>query len=538
MYNKILKYLFFISLFGLIFTSCQKEELIQTNGEENENVEVITTDEDEIVLGEEFNDPFAFENMKKAYKKLQEEGKINSKEEIEPTHLYVKFLPENFEDLDILEADKIPLYDYPLNYEIVEGGTYYSEPEIQEENSIWLYSVVDINYKFSDIPYEIIYEVYIPTESEDELEKTAFEIAGLSNEINLQKGSRYTPSGVVEVWNTIGTDRLVGVNNVKVETRYGTKFAYGYTNSSGSFSVNKQYRYKVHFKVIFKNSRVKTWRYYSAGKITIGGSRKTLNYDIYRGNNEKTWTWATTVNAVADYYSLCNQLNINTPPTNLKISTTGIVGGGACPMLSKTGTMTNIAKLFILRGKISAAVTALILQYVMPDIILARATTSDEIYRVLYHELSHASHYTQVGKSWWRALIAYEIAEIIKTANQNPPDPYGNGTAYNAGYCAVAESWAMGMEDYLRQLDPNITFFVNDEDNFDSGWIPKGIYFDLWDADDWVNGGSGNTNTIREMFLCLIPNVKNMNDFENRFTNQYGAGQEQNIEDLFNFYGL
>ena len=54
MYNKILKYLFFLSLFGLIFTSCQKEELIQTNGEEKEIVEVITTDEDEIVLGEEF----------------------------------------------------------------------------------------------------------------------------------------------------------------------------------------------------------------------------------------------------------------------------------------------------------------------------------------------------------------------------------------------------------------------------------------------------------------------------------------------------
>lgn len=79
-----------------------------------------------------------------------------------PTHLYVKFTPENEEDLvELVETDET-LYDFPLEYEVLEMGDYYEQPSKAEGDVPDLYAVVDPDFQFPPVPYTIEAELVIP----------------------------------------------------------------------------------------------------------------------------------------------------------------------------------------------------------------------------------------------------------------------------------------------------------------------------------------------------------------------------------------
>lgn len=65
--------------------------------------------------------------MQQAFEDLIAQGVFNGSEfNIETTHHYVKFFPQNDEEYDLLTSDStLILYDYPLDYEIVKMGDYY-----------------------------------------------------------------------------------------------------------------------------------------------------------------------------------------------------------------------------------------------------------------------------------------------------------------------------------------------------------------------------------------------------------------------------
>jgi hypothetical protein len=53
---------------------------------------------------------------------------------LKPTHNYIKFLPKTPEQLEKLNNDtSLNLFCHPLDYEIIEGGSYYVDPECQKE---------------------------------------------------------------------------------------------------------------------------------------------------------------------------------------------------------------------------------------------------------------------------------------------------------------------------------------------------------------------------------------------------------------------
>lgn len=70
--------------------------------------------------------------------------------------------------------------------------------------------------------------------------------------------------------------------------------------------------------------------------------------------------------------------------------------------------------------------------------------TSAIVKSIIYHELGHASHYSQVGCNFWytyRSSIASEVFSGNPTTR-----PYGDGTEPNAGIIAVGEMWGWTME--------------------------------------------------------------------------------------------
>jgi hypothetical protein len=134
--------------------------------------------------------------------------------------------------------------------------------------------------------------------------------------------------------------------------------------------------------------------------------------------------------------------------------------------------------------------------------------TSDFIKETVYHELCHASHYTQVGTNWYTNFVNAELAEI-----ENHPsgdlNPYGDGTTGNSAIIALGEGWGYHMGHFLAdqryglnssQADEQHLGYTNNNpiaglsshlnllEDFNPNrtndffhWIPKGLMYDLMD---------------------------------------------------------
>lgn len=66
------------------------------------------------------NHPYSLANMQQAYSNLY--GNATG---VAVTNKYVRFKPSSPQQLSILESLDIDLYDYPLDYEVLQEGDYY-----------------------------------------------------------------------------------------------------------------------------------------------------------------------------------------------------------------------------------------------------------------------------------------------------------------------------------------------------------------------------------------------------------------------------
>ncbi|MFQ6610653.1 MAG: hypothetical protein ACE5D7_07630 [Fidelibacterota bacterium] len=114
-----------------------------------------------IVLGQKRNNPYSVANMTTAWNNLYDPDYT----ELPATHLYVRFLPQDMEDLKILydleDSLNLDFDDYPLEYEILEDGDHYHDPSIPEDQPTWLYTVVAPDFVFPNIQYEILEQVIL-----------------------------------------------------------------------------------------------------------------------------------------------------------------------------------------------------------------------------------------------------------------------------------------------------------------------------------------------------------------------------------------
>ena len=150
-------------------SGCKKEQVLVDDYGASTKRALKQNAEGKIILGEKIENAYSVENMRKAYESLKKQGKIKpvlSEEiDIKANCLYVRFLPQNRADLNVLWSDTtLELFDYPLDYEIKEEGCYYRDPNIPEGLPTWQYTVVPVDYAFSGMKYEIIEECFIPDE--------------------------------------------------------------------------------------------------------------------------------------------------------------------------------------------------------------------------------------------------------------------------------------------------------------------------------------------------------------------------------------
>lgn len=510
-------YYYFIALFLLAIFSCSESILTKPDVLHQDTPQTKSTlptpyyTPQPIILGAKLTNPYSVKIMQDAADALVQPGYPVL--QIAPTDLYVRFLPKDSADLNILyNIEQLELFDYPLDYEILEEGDYYHDPSLPENSPTWLYTTVKPDYKFPDVQYEILEECYIPdteisitpfsnsnsTISPEDLEREAFKLAGLDSMLAdepLTRAAASYPSGRFTVIDT-KTGLREPIKGVKIRVHNIIKWATTYTDDNGNYSIRKKYRTKVHYAMIFQNSEgFKIWGNYAmlapANHNMKFHSNAGFSQDLSSSSN--AWDWATVNNAVYDYYGECHQERIMPPPSDLTIwclRNTDWSSAIMVPHIKNVNVSLEILNNFFLNIGISGSFLGLFL----PDIFIStKIRKSDEIYENVRHELSHASHCMWVGSDYWNRYINY-----ILNCWSHGQDTYGDGTLTDNGLCAVGEMWGYAM-GYIHQYEKyqgsvyktdaypgkDDYFFYPDIlwDIYKNGWLTKGDLFSCLNRD-------------------------------------------------------
>lgn len=555
--------MFFLLLAALLLSGCSdnleqvlNEDIIQE--EKAFDFDNVGETEKLIVLGDKLENPYSIENMQKAYNEimLTRSGESTSNP-VTVTDLYVRFLPKDSTEYYFLNRDlELELFDRPLDQEVVEGGTYYHDPSLPEDQITWQYATVSHDFVFPSVKFEILEECFIPRgeddiedEWDDDEEQTtrslsagqqfleALELRAIENSGILQKMpapeaetrglfSRKKPQGTITVYDkTLGKSE--GVKGVKVRCNLVVKWTSAYTDNNGYYKMPHSFIAGPFYELIFTNNRgFDIWGethvipLVGAAELLMGfHNKKGYSRELKSGSS---WKWATINNAAADYYDMCGQTGIRKPPSNLKIWSWSAFGSSA-PMLRRINTGVTF-KSSSDWSNFFSNITVLPASYLImnafrryiPDITIGLDTNkpSDEIYKTTCHELAHASHFSQVGSGYWQQYISF-----IMTYGS-----YGEQKDYNSGYCGIGEMWgyAMGYRMMNRKYS---------QSNLPSNvyWFKPRIIYEL------INQ---NVLTEAQIYACLTKDVTNHQQLKDKMIlRTSNSNKQQQIRNIFQNYG-
>ena len=441
---------------ALVTLSCSKEGVSTDALSERNRVRDVP--HEMIVLGQRLENPYKTENMSKALASVYpaKAGLVA----VEPTDLYVRFLPKSQEELDMLKEADLQLLDHPMDYDILVEGDWYHDPEVPDEDVTWQYAVVPVGFDFPDIEHQIIHNCFIPNESAETrasgidwetVERQAYIMTGNESRLDdspVTKGSRVTPSGRITIVDADANGgKPFGVAGVRVSCNSFVRFAHTYTDRDGYYVMPKNFSAKLRYRLIFENEKG-----FSIGfnKVLVPASLSTLgkagpegvNAEITSSSESKLFRRCVVNNAAYDYISRCRyeDMNILPPPYDLRIWLFHSLENSSAIMLHH-GAVLDSKLVTSFFGEFAS-----LLKFFLPDVTLGveNMNSYSEIYSTVCHELAHSSHFAKVGTEYWNKYIKYIMESYISTG-----DAYGNGVSPDAGYCFVGESWAYYLESMM-----------------------------------------------------------------------------------------
>jgi hypothetical protein len=535
------------------------------------------------ILGNQLNNPFHIDTMQHAFNNL-----MICNHELSATHKYIKFLPSNiWQYMALLKDSNLILYDYPFDYEIVELGDFYQEPNYSLEDFTWLYTVVPMNKVLPDSIYTVtISELFLPEDSiitvcdsillTDNLLEEAFDLCGYNYGIvpSLKKfkvtaKTKYYPSGYIKVQNTqLGNNEPI--INAKVKCRYWFNLQHTYSNSNGYFKIRKGYKGKVTLNIEFQNSNCairgfrnyRVWEIANAVDVPIGvfsnSNMENISFTLwntvsYTNEKKRRWMCAHACNSVAYYRTLASNNNISQPPKHLNIWLTNEIlpnnTASACLLkqIGNTSIVSAVVDIWICNiANPSSILCKRILTQFLPDITIgynhSNFNFNDRVSSFFFHELAHTSHYQNVGNNFWLAYINYIILH----------NGYGNSSSNNNDRVIVSEGWADYIENvfvdfkygtsisipwnrYTQRLEaynafPNLYPFTS-----------GGFYYDLTEVGEPLfTNITDNTDayTISQIFNALQSNITTMTGFKSNILSQNSNKQQSDVDILFSDYNF
>lgn len=488
-----------------------------------------------IELGEKLENPYTVENVTKAVESLYPEtkGRVN----IDPTDMYVRFLPRTQEEYQRIESSVTAILDHPVDYRIVREGDYYHDPAVPEGQITWQYAVVPSDYVApAGIEYELIDQCYI---SEHDpltracgagvdwaaVEHEAYRITG--NEDMLEAHSSpvtkaaTTPSGRITVVDPLLNEgKPFGVAEILVVCNSFVKFSSSYTDRDGYYALPVSFSGEPRYRLVFKNRRGFSLGFnlvlLPASISTLGkGSPEGKDVSVLPTSDAWLYRRCAVNNAAYEYYTRCveNDLNITPPPQNLNIWILGGLKGSSTLMLhhgvwappeqlsAKLGTYADLLSVFF------------------PDITIGCGNADDysSLYSLTMHELSHSSHYVSVGNEYWQEYIKYVLRSFIYEGG----DLYGSGAGEGAGRCEVGEIWAYFMDSTMFKD----RYGGSLPDTGTSYWFRPQILRYLYERG----------MTRGEIYRALSPDVTDIKGLKEKLISLYPERETQ-IRQVFNRY--
>lgn len=477
--------LLLLVLIGILIYSCQdeddfvKEESFSIDQQAPESV---------MTLGKKLENPYSVANMQRAMdtilKEVEESENVAAKSlqesaeqiVIEETDLYVRFLPKDSLELNILEKDStLVLFDYPLDHEIEQDGEHYHDPELPEDQISWRYTVVKPDYQFpEEIEHEILSDLFIPEnhpsytieEGEksntfnkkvtlDNLETVSLYLTGnlsekelseLKEQSKLAKGREcvrilwmtycwntpdpWYPSGTIKLWDNRLND-YYPMQGVKVRARRWFTIKTGITNSNGYFrtgSFKRPANYSINWERHHFSVKWSWWLFWSTTAWYNGPKQKApWNLNIKGGTQQY---YATIFQAAHDYYYRYNYGL--TKPSN---------SGGFWKLRIRARKVNDRSSYVKARQFFNGA-----------DVSLqAWGDASDLVYGTTIHELAHAAHRNVDSRAYnslvWKAYTGPCI-EGTATISDRCDNPYSVGASARR----VMETWATTVEIVLTNL--------------------------------------------------------------------------------------
>ncbi len=407
-----------------------------------------------------------------------------------------------------------------------------------------------------------------------------------------QAADAQIPQGNITVFDTNlpnSSGSELPVRKVRMVARRWFKIDRVFTDAiTGHFVFNKHFKHKVRIIERFKNSDayiygirgVRLWQMLFPVKRELGiysGDKSNINFSNdqtgpVNSKGNRYWAAATVHNVVQEHRAYATQLGFSAAPTTLNIYITnwGMFSGlSSTPLFHKRfvkdlpssfiNTFLVYSGAAVVAGGVAALAAVVARENV--DIVVDYHTglstfKSDWLKETAYHEMSHASHYSQVGTNWYSQFVNAELAEQAK--HPLPSDtynPYGDGGSSNSPIIALGECWAYHMGHYLADqtygvnasctsegqqysycpnpmgnppytAHPHIDVLENWNPNYTSDpfrWTPKGLMEDLIDNTPTetfpvIDNISGLT--ITQLFAALQSDVTTVQLYKAKLISQ------------------
>lgn len=409
---------------------------------------------DKIVLGDRLENPYTTENMTKALQSLYPTKA--DRVDVKTTHLYVRFLPQTRQEYDLLNSLDLQLMDHPLDYDILVEGDWYHDPSIPEGEVTWQYAVVPPDFEFPDIAYEVIDECYISENDAatradgidwEAVERESYILTGNADRLlPATKSSKVQPSGRITIEDEhFNGGKPFGVAGVKISCNSFVKYDHSYTDRDGYYQMEKSFSSKLRYRLVFQNEKDFSIGFnlvlVPASVSTLGRTEPSgVDMTVTKSSDEKLFRRCAVNNAAYDYISRCAEedLGVTPPPSDLRIWIFHKLSASSAVMLHQ-GALLSTADAESFLGDYGSLIS-----YFLPDVTIGAASAGDyrNLYSTTVHELSHASHFTQVGTAYWNKYIMYIVQSFLEDQDMT----YGDGTGSSAGYCEVGEMWAYYLE--------------------------------------------------------------------------------------------
>lgn len=458
----------------LLLASCAQKEYTDWNQPWSASDQGFS--HEQIILGEQLQDPYSVDNMTKALESVHPDSR--GRIAIQATDFYVRFLPRDDAQLQQLVDLGLELLDHPLDHRIVREGDWYHDPSVPEGDITWQYGVVPVDFEFpKDIRYERLDDCYLPENDPstrasgidwDEVEREAYRLTG-NLFAETRDGSGATggmPQGRITILDPDYGPEPIGVKGVKVSCNSFVKFASCYTDEFGNYRMTRRFASDVRYRIVFQN--VKGFNLgmnlvLVPASVSTFGTQPSTGFDaqIDCNSERKLFIRCVVNNTGYDYVEAAKRSfgAIPAPPRDFRLWTFDAFDC-ELPTMIHHGVLLDTFE--VLEDMPSAY--SMLIKFIQPDVLVGfkGCQSYSEIYAKALHIFAHGGHFTLVGKDWWWNYLKFAAGSLVASTLTST---YGSPGDSFSSWAAVAESYAFYCQSvlYRRHYEGSQELFGSSE---------------------------------------------------------------------------